>query len=263
MGRFSIVHPLYMSFYSRPLYRDVAVNWRGTVFVYLFLVLALCWIPVAGVVKSMVSSYIAYEAPKIVSQIPEIRISGGKATVDAEMPYTIKDAESGKPLAILDTTGKTTSLDGSEAFALLTADSIILKRSDAETRTYKLTDASDIVINQTEVKHWLDEFDYWFVFFMYPSMLFLSYIYRLLQALFFAFVGKMYNRSLGAGLDYQALLRISVIALTPCIILNTLFLVSKSVFPAWGLVCFFISLAYLYFGIMANVRENPAGGDAE
>lgn len=261
MPRFSILHPLYMSFYSRELYRDVAANWRGKVFVYLFLLLALCWLPVIGVMKSTVTSYITYESPKLVGQFPEITIANGKATVDAVMPYTINDPDTGKPLAILDTTGKVTSLKGSEAAVLLTGDQLILKMSDAETRSYSLKDAGEVKINQDQIRAWMKTFDDGFVFLVYPAMLFISYVYRVLQVLLFAFIGKMYNKSLGAGLDYGGLVRISVMAVTPCIILNTVYMSLKTPISAWGLICFIISVGYLYFGVAANAPKTASGGE--
>ncbi len=44
MKRFGLFHPIWMSFYSRALYRDVAQNWKGTGFLYLLFLLALSWI---------------------------------------------------------------------------------------------------------------------------------------------------------------------------------------------------------------------------
>lgn len=261
MTRFNILHPLYMSFYSRELYRDVAANWGGRVFWYLFLLLALCWIPVMGVSKSVVTSYITYEAPRLVRQFPPIEISSGIATVDAQMPYTITDPEKGTPLIILDTTGQTGSLVESDAVILLMKDKVVLKKGTDETSSYDLKDFGDFSIDQVGITGSLERFDKWFVFVFYPIALFMSYIYRLLQALFFGFIGKFYNKSIGARLDYQALCRIATVGLTPAILLNTMHIVTRSNVPGWGLICFFISIAYLYYGVVANVEELPPTGE--
>ena len=45
MKRYSIFHPLVLSFFSKSLYRDVGKNWRGTGLLYLLLIIALLWIP--------------------------------------------------------------------------------------------------------------------------------------------------------------------------------------------------------------------------
>lgn len=45
MKNYSVFHPLYLSFFSKSLYQDVAKNWKGTGLAYLLLLLALAWVP--------------------------------------------------------------------------------------------------------------------------------------------------------------------------------------------------------------------------
>lgn len=260
MKRFSIIHPIYMSFYSRELYRDVARNWGGTVFVYLFVLLALCWIPALGKLKAEMSGFMQYELPKVVSQIPEITITDGTASVDAEMPYTITEPDTGKPIAILDTTGRTTSLKGMDAVVLLTKDKLIAKKNEAETRIYELSEFGDAVINQELINGWVDTFNKWFFILIYPFVLFFSFIFRMLQALVYGLIGMLYDRTLKAGLGYQAIVRLAAIAVTPAIILNTVRFSMGWDVPGWTFISFMVAMGYLYFGVMANVEGKPATG---
>ena len=45
MRRYSIVHPLWMSFYEGAIFSDVAWNWQNRALLYLLLLLGLAWIP--------------------------------------------------------------------------------------------------------------------------------------------------------------------------------------------------------------------------
>jgi len=252
MKRFSIVQPLYMSFYSRELYRDVARNWGGSVFLYLFLLLALCWIPSLGKLKSDFSSYMQYEMPKMVNQIPEITIKDGTATVDAEMPYTITDPSTGKPLAILDTTGSTESLEGREAAILLTRDKLIAKKDEKETRIYSLAEVNEALINKDVINGWLSWFNKWFFVIIYPFALLFSYAFRVLQVLLYAAIGMLFDVSLKTRLGYSGLLRVTAVAITPAVILNTLRFTSGFEVPGWPVITFMTAMAYLFFGVAAN-----------
>ncbi len=260
MKRFSIIHPIYMSFYSRELYRDVARNWGGGVFAYLFVLLALCWIPSTGKIKSDISGFINYEMPKVINQLPAITISDGQATVDADMPYTITDPDTGKPLVILDTTGTTTSLNGSDAVVLLTKDRLIAKRNEAETRIYELSEFGNALINQDLVNGWAATFDKWFFIIIYPFVLFFSYIFRMLQALVYALIGMLYDRSMNTRLGYMALVRLAAVAVTPAIIINTVRFTAGWDVPGWTFISFMVAMGYLYFGVMANAQGERATG---
>jgi len=261
MKQYSTVHPLYMSFYSRSLYRDVGRNWRGVAFLYLFLLLAVCWIPIMFKMYAGISAFIRDEAPAIVGQVPVITISGGRASVEVTMPYVIKDPDDGMPLIIIDTTGKTASLKNTEAFILLTKTELMFRRNAKETRVFSLSDMGDMVINKKTVYDWLDLFRKWFVVVLYPIVLIVSYVYRLIQVLIYAAIGIVIAKGLNADLDFQSILSLAIVADTPAIILNMLYNYSEMKMPFWWLICFLISMGYLYFGIKANAEgtsDSPA-----
>ena len=45
MQEYNNTHTPYMSFYSAPFYQDVARNWHGLGFFYLFLLVIITWLP--------------------------------------------------------------------------------------------------------------------------------------------------------------------------------------------------------------------------
>ena len=115
MRRYSIFHAPFLAFFSSDFYTDVGLHWKGTGFSYLLLLLTICQIPATIKFQLSVADYIQHKAPALISQIPECRIINGDASCDVVQPFQIIDPGSRKVLALIDTTGKTLSLDGTEA----------------------------------------------------------------------------------------------------------------------------------------------------
>jgi hypothetical protein len=244
-----------MAFYSRSLYRDVGKHWKGVSFLYLLLLLAICWIPIMFKMHSAVSRYVADEVPKIVRQVPVITIDKGEVSIDGEMPYIITEPESDEPFIIIDTTGEYASLENTPARVLITKKELIMKKSPSETRTFDLSDIEYLKIDRQTVYGWIETFRDWFAFLLYPFLVIGSYVYRILQVLLYAAIGIAVARNMAVTLDYQSLLSLAIIADTPAIIVNALYNYGDIALPFWWLICFMISMGYLIFGIKANVGD--------
>ena len=257
MRQFSTVHPLYLSFYSKALYRDVGRNWGKISFLYLFLLLAVCSIPLMFRIHAAVSDYLHSEAPKIVKQLPVITISKGVASANEEMPYIIKDPESGAPLLIIDTTGKTDSLKGSEAVILLTKTKLFFRRSATDTRTLDLSKIDALIIDQAVAYDWIETFLEYFIFVFYPFALLFSFLFRLVEALIFGIIGMLFSKHMRVPLGYRATLSLAVVSMTPAIILDTLYHYAEINIPSWWLMNFLIGLGYLFFAVKANADGDP------
>ena len=78
MKRYSIFHPLVLSFFSKSLYQDVGRNWRGTGLLYLLLVLALVWIPTIIKGQLAMSRWVDGDSKEITKQVPAITITKGQ-----------------------------------------------------------------------------------------------------------------------------------------------------------------------------------------
>jgi hypothetical protein len=257
MKRFSTVHPLYLAFYSRPLYQDVARNWGKISFVYLFLLLAVCAIPIMFRIHAATTDYLHSEAPKIVQQVPVITITKGVATVNEKMPYIIKDPQSGTPLIIIDTTGATTSLKGSDAIVLLTKTRLFLRRSATDTRTLDLSEIDSLTITQATVYEWIETFLEYFIYVLYPFAVLFSFLLRMVEALIFGAVGMTFARNMNVSLRYRATLSLAAVSMTPAVILDTVYQYAEVTIPFWWLVNFLVALGYLFFAVKANAGQGP------
>lgn len=257
MKRYSTVHPLFMSFYSRSLYQDVAMNWKKISILYLLLLLAVCLIPLTFKTRAAVSDYVLQEAPKIIKQFPVVNISKGQVSVDVPMPYTIKDPENNAPLIIIDTTGQVTSLAGSDAIVLLTKTKLFFKRGPKESRILDLADIDSLVIDQSRLYDWMDTFLEYFALVLFPVALSFTFLFRICQALVFAIIAISLSKYLKLTFNYFSLLSLSIVSMTPAIILDTLYNYFDLSIPFWWMIDFALAFGYLIFALKANV-EKPA-----
>ncbi len=258
MKQYTTIHPLFMSFYSRSLYRDVGRNWKKISYLYLLLLLAVCLIPVMFKTHSLVSAYVLQKAPGIVRQVPPITITKGQVSTSVQMPYIIKDPESNAPLVIIDTTGQTTSLKGSAAFVLLTKTNLQLKKDPTETRTLDLSSVDNLVIDQSVAYDWIGTFLDYFIFVLYPLALIFSYALRIIQALIFAVVGMGIARSLRLSLRISSLMSLSIVSMTPAIMLDMVHNYIDVTVPSWWLIDFLIGMGYLFFAVSSLAERDTS-----
>jgi len=259
MKQFGFFHPFYM-FCSKALYRDVALNWRGTCFGYLFVLLLLSWLLFVVKLNLMLTSFIDQNVPAILEKMPAITIKDGKVSADVEQPYII-NLENGQPIAILDTTGKYTSLDNTPAKILLTSSALVIRKSETETQTVDLSKVKDLSVNKSLLGSWVDMVVKWACPLLFLCALPFSFAYRVIQALLYAAIGTIFVSSLRGSLGYSAVLRMAVIAVTPVILLDTLiFLAGVTIraplFTYWP-ICFGIAMVCLYRGVQAAVASPP------
>jgi hypothetical protein len=255
MKQYNYSQALYLSFYSAPFYLDVGRHWKGTGFLYLLLLLALVWIPEMVGIHTHIASAIDAHGHTVAAQIPAITISDGEVSTDVETPYFISDPETEKVWAIIDLTGEYTSLEGTEAQVLLTRNAVLVRQdrgSIRETRSHDLSEVDSFTLSGEDVGRWLEVAKSWLVIVLYPFAVVFSFIYRVIQALIYAALGLLIARSLKVNLTYETLLRLTVLALTPVIILLAIRSVASVSIPALWLVAFAVAMGYLIFAIKAN-----------
>jgi hypothetical protein len=262
MKKYSIWHIPFMSFYSSDLYRDIGLNWKGICFGYLFLILAVCLLPDKVQLQIGISSFIQNDAPGIVSQIPEITIAAGVASFAAPQPHTITAPKTGKVLAILDSTGKYTSLDKTDALALITKNNVIFRTKDKagvdEVKTYSFEDINEFKMDRQRINDWIDMAGKYLVPAYYALMLLVSFLLKITQLLIFGAIGLFIASWVKINLRYAAALRLSAAAVTPSLIIETVSNLFRIPIPLGDTLSILLAMYYLYFGIKAvSQPDNP------
>ena len=253
--RYTLVHPLFMSFYSKDFYRDVAINWKNYAFFYLLVLLALCSVVKTVKIHYALSDFLTNHAPAFISQFPVVTFSNGKASTDQDEPYFIKDPISGEDIIIIDTTGQISSLNDTRAVMLLTETNLIIKKNDRETQVFALSEIEDFRFDQEAVYGWVRIVQKWLAVVFFPFLVLGSFVYRLVQVLIYGVVGILFANILKTDVDFQSLLGITIMAITPVVILDTFMGPPGISTVFWRFLCFLIAMGFLFFGIRAN--SNP------
>lgn len=249
MKKYSAFHIPLLSFYSKVLYRYACLEWKGIGFAYLFLLLAVCWIPSMIKYHMLFSNFTRKDAPKIISQIPQISFSNGIASVDVPQPYTIRDPKTQRELIVIDTTGKINTLNDTKAVGLVTRTEAIFRKSAVETRSFNYRSLDDFVLNQQIVTGWLQTASKYWAYIFYPFALIGSFLFRIIQLLLYAAIGYLFASWCQSKRSYDSLLRLSAVAVTPCIIVNTISGVVGLKIPFAGLWFFLAAMIYLSIGV--------------
>ncbi len=258
MKKFSIIHLPLLSFFSKELYRDVGLNWKGVGFGYLFLLLAICTIPGMFKFQKGLSKFIDEQLPQFVNQVPKITIEKGEVHIDEPQPYYITVPDSNKIVAIIDTTAQIQSLDNTDAFVLLTKTKLLSRQSKSEVRTYDLANLQHFVLEQSTVMKWLDIGKRVLVPMFYPFVLLGSFIFRIIQSLIYAAIGLVFAGWCKTKLSYPSLIRLAVTAVTPCIIVRTVLESASIKIPLPGLWFFLAAMGFLFYGVRACSQTTGA-----
>lgn len=254
-GIYSTIQALYLSFYSRDLYQDIVRNWKGLCLPYLFFILMIFWIPETMNMDRKASDFIADECPGYVEQTPEITIAGGEVSIKEEMPYTIYDKKNKTPFAVIDTTGKTTSLDNTSAYVLVTKNMLILRVAEKEVRSLPLSDVSDVIITRKLIYDWIDVFKNFIIALLFPLMLLISFGFHIVQVILLSFLGGNFAKYFNVNLDFRALMRLSAVAFTPPVLLEAVHAILDIPYPYSSFLSFIIAAGYLYYAIGSNSEK--------
>jgi hypothetical protein len=254
MKEYNILQAIYMSFYSRNLYRDVASNWGGKTFLYLFMLVCLSWIWIVVQIQQGLNTWYSKESGTIVTQIPVLTIKEGKISTPDNRPYVITAPETHENIATIDVTGQYTTLEQAKTPILVTKDTIITQSSENEVKIYQIPNTVNMVVNPQTINERVRAFEgyVWipvFIFFVIGA-----FFYRILQSLVYAVIGMIFSSVTRAKLTYGQLVKIAIVALTPPMVFSFIFETLNVTFPYMNLFYFIIAMLYLLYGILSNKK---------
>ncbi len=180
-------------------------------------------------------------------RLPEIRIENGIVSTDAQEPFTIEEKYF---IFIIDTTGKITTVDPSyKQGILLTKNKLIHRQSEIETREYDLSKIKSFTVNKEAMERWKKTFSR----FAFPILLVSLFPYfivaKLIHILLFSLIALIINTAIKANLKYENLFNISLFALTPPVLLATIFNLAGLKIPLFGLLYIAVYIVFLIGGI--------------
>jgi len=253
MRNYGYFRSMLMSFYSRDVYRDVAANWGGGVLWYLFLVLAIYTAITTLAIQIYTNTSLPPLLEKFAPQTPEVIIKAGIVSTPENRPYLIIDPETKKTVAIIDASGTYTNLEHHEAEVLLTKDALIIW--DNQTiKEHKLSTTINADLKPEELKVMIVHGAHWAWAVLFPIILIATYLFRIVQAFFYAILGKILSLIMSIKINYFDVFKLSVVALTPAIVLRLLIIFTLGAPPFTWLFCFLVAMGYLVFAI-SSVRK--------
>ncbi len=250
--KYTVFHPFLLSFFSPDLYRDVGRNWRGICARYLLLLVAVYAGAVAVNMAMDFSGFMENDAPGIIDQVPEIRIRDGVVSTGVPQPHEITDPDSGEVLAVIDTTGQTTSLDQVSAHALLTQSKLLMRKNEYQVQEHDLSMVTQFRMDKDDVYRWAGWLRRWLGPICFGFIFVFMYAFRIVQVLLYAVAGLLFAATASVRIPYPALMRLAAVAITPVVILDIVFLCAGVTLPYWTWVGVAVALVYLYIGVKAT-----------
>lgn len=252
MKQYGWLKAIYMSFYSRSLYRDVAQNWGLGTFFYLFFLLAICWIALMFHIQPVINLEATKLINEITPQLPETMIiKEGTVITPENRPYIIQGKETNEIVAIVDTSGKYNTLDDVKTPVLITKNKVLYSDNNNAVRIYTIPATLTTDIVTTKVKDFILKVIGWLWVIIFPVVLVSSFLYRIFQSLFYAIIGKIFAVSATIKLTYVEIVKLTMVAITPVIVISTILEWFGLWFDYSGLF-FVLAMCYLIFAIGAN-----------
>ena len=258
--RYRIWHLPVLSFYSKPLYRDVAARWKGTNLVYLCLLLAICLVPVVRNASRHTIKTIDRCMDVYLMQVPPMQLSDGILTVNAPQPYSV--IAGNRTVLLIDTTGRIQTPEEVDALVLLTQTQLHIKHPKQPAVVYDLKDFNNLTLNQEIAGDLIIRMKRLVASTYYIAIYLGSLVLFTIVALLLGGIACLIATRQKKSLDYKAGVRIAVVALTPALIIGALLAaVSRDVpAPLFIMVPLYILMvvAYLYnaAGCARQVRPN-------
>ncbi len=239
------------AFYSKRFYRSAASRWKRHAVVYLLVLSLVYTMSAVYRLKVETADILNASLPLLAKQIPEITIDRGRVSIDADEPYLIRGPRNNEVVAILDTTGQYQDLSGTESMVLLTADRLFVRRGIDTVREVDLSSVDGFHLNRDRMMSWMSSMVAWMPVMVFPFAAVAAFGLRLLQALFFGALGMTLASGLKRPIPFPAAFSIAVAALTPAIILDTVFNLLGAAPPYWGILAQLVTAVFLVYGTKA------------
>lgn len=255
MEEYSIFEAMYLSFYSKALYRQVATTWGGKAFLYALLILLLTWVGTVIHMQHQIShNYTAYSA-KLTDQMPVMTIEQGKITTPENRPYVVKDTNDLDTLLVVDTSGQIQSLEQANTGLLITQTSIITK-SGNETKIIQLPSGLHYTMVPMVVNDHIKNVVGYLWILLLPGLTLGSWLILLVKGVFFALLGRIFSAITRAKVTYGQCYVLFLVAVTPALVLSSFLEAWNTAFMHQSALLLAVTVGYFFYAILVNKPSN-------
>ncbi|MDZ8117997.1 DUF1189 family protein [Pontiella agarivorans] len=253
-AKYSMLQMPVLAFFSKRLYRDIGMNRKGTYLLYLFVLLAVCAVPLSIHFREHLSQTLGTDEAVVLNQLPPIEIRNGTATVNAEMPCYINNA-AGQTVAIIDTTGSMNYIDSPTVQLMLTETRLILRGG----LKIDLNLVDGLNVNQHKIKRWMDAFHAAPALFTFGISLVFTWTLGIVYMLIGILSDRVGSKFTHSMLNVKDIGRVAAVALTPAVLGFTVSSALNLPVPCY--VHPAVALGYLLFGLSACSPRKSNGGE--
>ena len=250
--KYNAIQILALSAFSPGAYQDVAFRWKGTGLGYLLLLVLLVWVPLG--IRSQVRAMSGLSGLETLRQdFPSVQIEDGVLSSPVDQPWTYElDGE----LLVLDTTGTASDELVDEAKVYVTAHSLTMNR-DWDARSYEFEQVESFSLTGDDVAGYARTAALVGPAFITALGVVWSLVWRGLW-------GLVYGVAImaAAKIDLQAGVRVGLVAVTPWVLLDTLWWLVGWTPPLWWVIGMTMIVAYLVFATASVIRGRPAESSA-
>ncbi|MDP7288350.1 MAG: DUF1189 family protein, partial [Phycisphaerae bacterium] len=123
-------------------------------------------------------------------------------------------------------------------------------------QTFSFDEVDHFVLEQDMINGWLETARGLVAPIVYVLAVLGAYVFRILQALIYACIGLAFAAMCETKLNYASLIRLSVMSVTPGIIIETVLDTAGIHIPYGFLLYFIIAMGFLFFGVKACVQKH-------
>lgn len=245
-------HAVYQCWYSPRIYREAAHTWRGLGYQYLVLLLVTLWALAAIHVQFLVNDFVEGYLRPLVNDFPQGEIKKGVVIIDKPGGvYQVKDRRNGRLVFDFD-------LRDGAPFPEKSKDGFFFRRNgyliqyQGRQASYIYGANTDFKLDKVPAYRAMQLAEAWSGLAVLGTLWLASFLFCALQVLVYALLGKLLAILNRRRLNYTQLVRLSVVAITPALIIDTIQRLLCAGIPAWTLTSIGLTIGYLIFGIRAN-----------
>lgn len=269
---------VFLAFFSMDFYKDVAKNWKGLAFLYLFLLIAGSWIISAIRLQIGLNQFVAEDASFFSAQLPAVKVNQGELSIDKPVPYYVKD-KTGTVVIVFDTselskikhpaTGaklfSSSNADmpqvESEVPLIVVAKKMIFFHDGRRTTPMDLSKFDNMQVDSRSADSFFNTLKIWMIPIVILFAIPCGWIFCAVQSVLYAAFGTLFAKLKKANLSFNQLMRLSIVAMTPPLVVDTIMRILIVQVPwFWPLLAFLVSMSYLFLAVsdVEPVEPTPA-----
>ena len=238
------------AFHDKHSYVHVALEEKGYFIKYLAFIVAICSIPLYLKSYFDFNKYMKYEGLSLIEKLPELYFEHGQVFLEEALPLEIIEGNSS---IIIDSSNTYLNVLDSKADLLIRPREMQIKLDGIASRI--AFDAfHDMRLNSKTIKNsipWVK----WILTLVFILSLIFQVVFYYLFCYALAFLGNTLNNIYTVGLDKQALIRISILAIGPMLFLDLLIRIFDVNIGGLGILSFLMPALFIYIGIQANAEH--------